>query len=75
MAMQPPSTGASGAGKASAPNVTVNINDNSGAETTKTVNQREDDDGNLIIDVVIDALARNKRGFRRTLRQYAGGNA
>ena len=59
----------------SQPTVTVNINDNSGTETSKTVSQREDDDGNLIIDVVIDALTRNRRGFRRTLQQYAGANA
>ena len=69
-----PQQEAATAGRA-APTVTVNINDNSGSDTSKTVNQREDDDGNLIIDVVIDALARNRRGFRRTLQQYAGNNA
>jgi hypothetical protein len=54
------------------PQVVVNINDRSGAGTRKSVNQSTDGEGNLVIDVVIDAVMRNVNGSRNALRSALG---
>ena len=50
------------------PNVTVNISDNSGNGNRYRTQESEDSEGNLIIDVIIDAMTRNRRGFRRNMQ-------
>lgn len=52
--------------------VTVNVIDNSGAQIEKTVNKEMDEQGNLVIDIVLDALARNKRGARAQFKSVLG---
>ena len=49
-------------------NVIVNITDKSGAATSKTVNQRTDETGATVLDVVIEAISSNKRNFRNILK-------
>lgn len=49
-------------------NVIVNITDKSGSATSKTVNQRTDETGATVLDVVIDAIGSNRKNFRNILR-------
>lgn len=49
-------------------NVIVNITDRSGAATSKTVNQRTDETGATVLDVVIEAISSNKKNFRNILK-------
>lgn len=56
-------------------NVTVNINDRSGSNTTKRVVESTDEAGDTVIDIIIDAAARNVNGFRNTMRAALGVEA
>lgn len=51
--------------------VTVNVIDNTGGNVEKSVSSREDDTG-TIIDIVLDAASRNRRGFRQGMRNALG---
>ena len=57
------------------PQVIVNINDRSGTGTTKHVMESTDDAGQTVIDIVIDAAARNVGGFRSNLKAALGVEA
>ena len=56
-------------------NVIVNINDRSGSGTRKSVQESTDAAGNTVLDIVIDAAARNVNGFRNNLRNAIGVEA
>ncbi len=58
--------------RGSGTNVTVNLIDNSGAQIEKTVHRETDEQGNLIVDIVLDAVARNKRGARAQFKSILG---
>ena len=53
-------------------NVTVNLIDNSGQQIEKSVHRETDEQGNLIVDIVLDAVARNKRGARAQFKSILG---
>jgi hypothetical protein len=55
-----------------APSVTVNVNDSTGLDIRKTVNARQDEDGQTIIDIILDAAQRNRGGFGTRLRGALG---
>ena len=55
-----------------AASVVVNINDNSGLDIRKTVNSRQDEDGQTVIDVILDAVQRNRGGFASRMRGALG---
>lgn len=51
--------------------VTVNVIDNTGGGVEKSVSSREDETG-TIIDIVLDAASRNRKGFRQGMRNALG---
>jgi len=51
-----------------AANVIVNVTDNTGMDVRKTVNSRQDDEGQTIIDIILDAARRNRDGFASRMR-------
>ncbi len=53
-------------------NVIINVIDNTGGETKKTINQSQDEQGRTLIDIILDAANRNKNGFRGQLRNALG---
>ena len=55
--------------------VTVNVIDNSGSTgVEKTVNKEMDEQGNMVIDIILDALSRNKRGAKSQFKSILGVN-
>lgn len=53
-------------------NVVVNVIDNTGGEVKKSVNKEMDEQGNMVIDIVLDALARNRKGARSQFKTALG---
>lgn len=53
-------------------NVIVNVIDNTGGEVKKTVNKTIDNEGRTMIDIIIDAVSRNKNGARSQLKTALG---
>ena len=51
--------------------VTVNVIDNTGGNVEKSVSSREDEMG-TIIDIILDAASRNRKGFRQGMRNALG---
>jgi hypothetical protein len=52
--------------------VVVNVIDNTGGEVKKSVNKEMDEQGNMVIDIVLDALARNRKGARSQFKTALG---
>ena len=52
--------------------VVVNVIDNTGGEVKKSVNKEIDEQGNMVIDIVLDALARNRKGARSQFKTALG---
>ena len=53
-------------------NVVVNVIDNTGGNTKKSVNKEIDEQGNMVIDIVLDAIARNRKGARSQFKTALG---
>jgi phage-related minor tail protein len=53
-------------------NVVVNVIDNTGGEVKKSVNKEIDEQGNMVIDIVLDAIARNRKGARSQFKTALG---
>ena len=53
-------------------NVIVNVIDNTGGDVKKTVNKTIDSEGRTMIDIIIDAVSRNKNGARSQLKTALG---
>lgn len=52
--------------------VVVNLIDNTGGNTNKSVNKEIDEQGNMIIDIILDAVARNRKGARSQFKTALG---
>jgi len=52
--------------------VVVNVIDNTGGNTNKSVNKEIDEQGNMIIDIILDAVSRNRKGARSQFKTALG---
>lgn len=52
--------------------VVVNVIDNTGTGIRKTVNRDTDEEGRTVVDIILDAVSRNKNGARAQFRAAMG---